>query len=43
MVEYSAKEMAYREKLISEIEELVAELQEDLPVTKPKLSLVREE
>ena len=41
MTEYDAKEMAYREKLISEIEELVAELQTDLP--KPKLSLVREE
>lgn len=41
MTEYDAKEMAYREKLISEIESLVSELQEDLP--KPKLSLVREE
>lgn len=41
MVDYSAKEMAYRERLISEIEALVSELQEDLP--KPNLSLVREE
>jgi hypothetical protein len=43
MTEYDAKEMAYREKLISEIESLVSELQDDLPTPKPKLSLVREE
>jgi hypothetical protein len=43
MTEYDIKEMAYREKLISEIEGLIAELQEDLPTPKPKLSLVREE
>lgn len=43
MEEYSAKEMAYREKLMSEIEELIAELRDDLPTPKPKLSLVREE
>lgn len=43
MTEYDAKEMAYREKLISEIEQLVAELQQDLPAPKPTLSLVREE
>ena len=41
--EYSAKEMAYREQLMSEIEGLIAELQTDLPTEKPKLSIVREE
>jgi len=44
MTDYSAKEMAYREKLISEIEDLLNEIsnmKEETP--RPKLSLVREE